>query len=315
MSFKSLFKTIIKTSSITSLGISSLVAFTSSSKAENFNMKACPEPGSANANLTYIANTLGGECLHTPDQYKLTIYEMGLCASDPISTGVFNKADNNCVQTMLSTSGTEVDLAPGNSASKTAGLPSAATRPANGSYSHAYILLSNAFKMKGSYQLADGTTYYSKESTDEYGAFGAANKTISASEEHTDLVDNMYFGEEENGWDGVMSATDMPGGGKVSAFLLKSCVDDTCVGSSGLATSQGEVGRLLGVFETNSGSPVVISDATTGIEVELIVKSDPSNPSNSGGGYLIIGWDQFDGNGFDLRMFGSAPFKPKFTTF
>ena len=313
MSFKSLFKTLTKTISITGLGISSLVTFTSPIKAENFNMKACPEPGSANANLTYIANTLNGECLHTPDQYKLTIYEMGLCTSDPISTGVFNKADNNCVQTMLSTSGTEVDLAPGNSASKTAALPSAATRPANGSYSHAYILLSNAFKMKGSYQLADGTTYYSKESTDEYGAFGAANKTISASEEHTDLVDNMYFGEEENGWDGVMSATDMPGGGKVSALLLKSCVDDTCVGSSGIATSQGEVGRLLGVFETNSGSPVVISDATTGIEVELIVKSDPSNPSNSGGGYLLIGWDQ--GSGFDLRMFGSAPFKPKFTTF
>ena len=313
MSFKSLFKTFTKTISITGLGISSLVTFTSPIKAENFNMKACPEPGSANANLTYIANTLNGECLHTPDQYKLTIYEMGLCTSDPISTGVFNKEDNNCVQTMLSTSGTEVDLAPGNSASKTAGLPSAATRPANGSYSHAYILLSNAFKMKGSYQLADGTTYYSKESTDEYGAFGAANKTISASEEHTDLVDNMYFGEEENGWDGVMSATDMPGGGKVAALLLKTCVDDTCIGSSAVATSQSEVGRLLGVFETNSGSPVVISEATKGIEVELIVKSDPSNPSNSGGGYLIIGWDQ--GSGFDLRMFGSAPFKPKFTTF
>ncbi len=75
------------------------------------------------------------------------------------------------------------------------------------------------------------------------------------------------------------------------------------------------MGRLLGVFETNSGSPVVISDATTGIEVELIVKSDPNDPSNSGGGYLLIGWDQGDGNGFDIRMFGSAPFKPKFTTF
>ena len=99
----------------------------------------------------------------------------------------------------------------------------------------------------------------------------------------------------------------------MSALLLKACVDDTCVGSSGVATSQGEVGRLLVVFETNSGSPVVISDDIKGIEVELIVKSDPSNPSNSGGGYLIIGWDQ--GSGFDLRMFGSAPFKPKFTTF
>ena len=315
MSFKSLFKTIIKTSSITSLGISSLVAFTSPSKAENFNMQACPDPGSANATLTYINNTLDGECLHTPDQYKLTIYEMGLCQSDPVSTGIFNKDDNNCVQTMLSSEGTEVDLAPGNSSSKTASLPSASTRPANGNYTHAYILLSNGFKMKGSYQLADGTTYYSKELTDRWGAYGAADSSISASEEHTDLVDNMYFGEDENGWDGVMSATDMPGGGKVSALLLKECVDDTCVGSSAVATSQGEVKRLLGVFETNSGSPVVISDATTGVEVELIVKADFSDPANSGGGYLLIGWDQGDGNGFDLRMFGSAPFKPKFTTF
>tara|TARA_B100001989_G_scaffold3052_1_gene2052 strand:- start:537 stop:1499 length:963 start_codon:yes stop_codon:yes gene_type:complete len=320
MSFKSLFKTIIKTSSITSLGISSLVAFTSPSKAENFNMKACPEPGSANATLAYIQTTLGGECLHTPDQYKLTIYEMGLCQTDPISTGVFLKDANGCVQTMLSTSGTEVDLAPGSSSEKTAALPSASSRPANGSYPHAYILLSNGFKMKGSYQLFDptgnnnGDTYYSKEATDAYGTFGAADKTLSAAAEHTDLVDNMYFGDDENGWDGVMSATAMPGTGTVSALLLKDCVNDTCVGASAVASSQGEVKRLLGVF-SNTGSPVEILDSTNGIEVQLIVKADPSNPENSGGGYLLIGWDQGDGNGFDLRMFGSAPFKPKFTTF
>ena len=99
MSFNSLFKTFTKTISITGLGISSLVTFTSPIKAENFNMKACPEPGSANANLTYIANTLNGECLHTPDQYKLTIYEMGLCTSDPISTAKiltnFSKTNKN----------------------------------------------------------------------------------------------------------------------------------------------------------------------------------------------------------------------------
>ncbi len=314
MSFKSLFKTIIKTSSITSLGISGLVAFTSPLKAENFNMKACPEPGSANATLAYIATTLGGECLHTPDQYKLTIYEMGLCETDPISTGVFLRDANNCVQTMLSTSGTEVDLAPGNASEKTAALPSAASRPTSGSYPHAYILLSNGFKMKGTYQLADGTTYYSKESTDAYGTFGAADKTISASAEHTDLVDNMYFGEDENGWDGVMSATSMPGSGTVSALLLKECVDDTCVGASAVASNQREVKRLLGVF-SNAGSPVEITESTNGIQVELIVKADPNDPANSGGGYLLIGWDQGDGNGFDIRMFGSAPFKPKFTTF
>ena len=112
-----------------------------------------------------------------------------------------------------------------------------------------------------------------------------------------------------------MTPTDMPGGGKVSALLLKECSGSTCEGSDGLASSQGEVARLLGVFETNSGSPVVITDSTNGVEVELVVKSDPDDPTNSGGGYLLIGWDQGDGNGYDLRMFGSAPFQPKFTAF
>ena len=313
MSFKSLFKTITKTSALTSLGISSFISLAPEIKAENFNMAACPEPGSTNANLSYIAGTLQGQCLHTPDQYILTIYEMGLCTSDPIAAGNFNKS--SCVETMISTSGTQVDLAPGSATSKTAALPEAPSRPGNNSYTHAYILLGNNFKMKGSYELSDGTTYFSKEEEDQWGKYGAANKTITSAQEHTDLVDNMYFGNDPNGWDGVMTATAMPGGGSVSALLLKDCSGETCTGANGLATSQGEVARLLGVFETNSGSPVVITDATEGVEVELVVKSDPSNPSASGGGYLIMGWDNNDGNGFDLRGFGSAPFKPKFTTF
>ena len=127
MTFHSLFKTIIRTSALTSLGISSSIALAPEIKAENFNMKACPEPGSTNANLTYIAGTLQGQCLHTPDQYVLTIYEMGLCTSDPVAAGNFNKS--SCVETMISASGTEVDLAPGSAASKTEALPSAPNRP------------------------------------------------------------------------------------------------------------------------------------------------------------------------------------------
>ena len=123
MSFQSFFKTIIKTSALTSLGITSSITLAPEIKAENFNMAACPEPGSTNANLTYIAGTLQGQCLHTPDQYILTIYEMGLCTSDPTAAAHFDKT--NCVETMISTAGTEVDLAPGTAASKTAALPAA----------------------------------------------------------------------------------------------------------------------------------------------------------------------------------------------
>ena len=317
MTFKSLFfKSILKTIAISSIGLTSGLSLSEGTKAETFNMNACPESGSTNATLSYIENTLSGECLYTPEQYKLTIYEMGLCTSDPTSAGNFNKT--TCSATMVSDSGTEVDLAPGSSSAKTAALPSANERPANASYTHAYILLGNGFKMKGSYQLANnGTTYYSKEYTDSWGKYGKAVTNISAAEEHTDLVDNMYFGDDENGWDGVMTATAMPGGGKVSALLLKECVGDACTGANALATSQGEVKRLLGVFEANSGSPVVINETTNGVEVELVVKSDPSNPSSSGGGYLLYGYDP-DGPGaapWDIQGFGSAPFKPKFTTF
>jgi len=148
MSFQSFFKTIIKTSALTSLGISSFITLAPKTNAENFNMAACPEPGSTNANLTYIAGTLQGQCLHTPDQYILTIYEMGLCTSDPTAAGHFDKT--SCVETMISTSGTEVDLAPGSATSKTAALPAAPSRPPSNNYTHAYILLGNNFKMKGS---------------------------------------------------------------------------------------------------------------------------------------------------------------------
>ena len=173
---------------------------------------------------------------------------MGLCTEDPTSAAVFDKT--NCVETMLSTSGTVIDLAPGDASSKLASLPAANSRPASGTYTHAYILLGNAFRMKGVYQLADGTTYYSKVASDSWGEYGAADKTISAAEEHTDLVDNMYFGNDPNGWDGIMTASTMPGGGKVSALLLKECTNtgdadgETCVGSDGVAANQGQVKRF-----------------------------------------------------------------------
>ena len=77
----------------------------------------------------------------------------------------------------------------------------------------------------------------------------------------------MYFGEGD-GWDGIMTATGMPGGGKVSAILLKDCVNsadpslDTCTGTDGLAKEEIEVKRLLGVFDANAEAPVIITETT-----------------------------------------------------
>ena len=60
------------------------------------------------------------------------------------------------------------------------------------------------------------------------------------------------------------------------------------------------VTRLVAVFETNSGSPVVISESTNGLEVELQV-------ADFGYGIAFNNGEPID--------FGSSPFQPRFTTF
>ena len=87
----------------------------------------------------------------------------------------------------------------------------------------------------------------------------------------------------------------MPTGGKVSALLTDSSLTR--------AANAAAVTRLVAVFETNSGSPVVITDSVNGLEVELQVAD---------GGYGIM--FNYEGSGVP-EDFGSAPFKPLFTTF
>ena len=93
------------------------------------------------------------------------------------------------------------------------------------------------------------------------------------------------------------------GGGKVSALLLKDCdhISNQCTGTSPKATSAAEAKRIFAVFETNSGVPVVISNDTTGLEVELSVKN--------------AGYTMAVTQGQGVTYFGSSPFLPKFTTF
>ena len=84
----------------------------------------------------------------------------------------------------------------------------------------------------------------------------------------------------------------MDGGGKVSALLTDANLTT--------ATSTGGVQRLIGVFETNAGTPVVINDSSNGLEMQLTVTD--------------IGYGVEFQNGVPVD-FGSMPFKPVFTVF
>ena len=80
---KNFFKAFSLSSSIV---ITSLIA----NKVNALEVYECPESGSANATEDYIilldsSSSSWGSCQTTPDKFELTMYEMGLCTSDPIS--------------------------------------------------------------------------------------------------------------------------------------------------------------------------------------------------------------------------------------
>jgi len=229
-----------------------------------------------NSQVATALNNVGDYCLGSPDKFEIVIYEMGLCTQNPISGTPKAFSKDNCAITMVSTGGATADLA-----GKTVQLPAASTRPANATYTHAYITILNEFGLRGSISL-DGTVYCSNSTG------GVNDSTGCTAVDHTEELDSF-----DESFEADFGPENMPTGGKVSAILTDSSLIR--------AANANSVTRLIGVFETNAGSPVVITDSVNGVEVELQV---------SDGGYGI----EFNESGVPTD-FGSAPFKPVFTTF
>ena len=202
-------------------------------------------------------------CTDTPDRFEITIYELGLCTAQPIKTGsprTFSRDD--CVVTMTS-NGSIADLA-----NSTVTLPSMNGRPASNTYTHAYIILTNTFGLKGSVTIKNGSgddVKYCPDTNGDSTPGTTAASGFCTSQPHTEILNDFgdgsfsaYFPLDAE--DGVMD-----GGGKVSALLTGDDVNLTT------ATQASEAKRLIGVFETNSGNPVVINDQTNGLEMQLTV--------------------------------------------
>ena len=207
---------------------------------------------------------------------------MGLCTQNPISGSPKAFSKENCVASMVST-GSTADLA-----GKTVDLPQASNRPPNATYTYAYMVILNEFGLKGTISLA-GTVYCSNNT----GGVNSSAGCVAA--DHTEELDDFGDSETDTIGNADFGPETMPvsaGGGKVSALLTDSSLTR--------AEKVSEVTRLVAVFETNSGSPVVISDDTNGLEVELQVAD--------------FGYGIMFNNGIPLD-FGSSPFRPVFNTF
>ena len=286
MSFhSSLLKPILKTIAISTFGITSLIAIPKSANAYTPPTCSSSDGVGSGDSLKTAAQVQSANleyCLGTPSRFSIRIYQMGLCTSDPFSSPVATFSKDNCVTTMDSTEGVVADLA-----GSSVDLPSASSRPASGRYTHAFIIIGPDIGLRGTFNLSDGSggtiTYYS---TNDGGV-----STSPPSSNHAETIND--FGDEEEGFSAVFGPENMPQGGQVSALLT-----DTDLVKVGSASS---VKRLVAVFETNAGSPVVLTDSTQGLEVELVVTD---------GGYSV----EFDEDGVPGN-FGSAPFKPVFNAF
>ena len=107
---------------------------------------------STGANVFSGSNT---SCRFTPQLYKSSVFEMGLCTANPMAGAALDKSTCTTVFTATDqTNGSEHDFALGD-----VDLLGTSTAPAVGTYQYPYIILSNVFSVKGEFTKADNTTF------------------------------------------------------------------------------------------------------------------------------------------------------------
>lgn len=272
------------------IGLIGFTAFTDVAKANTPQKCTTTIGAKVDGKYTKTAAQIGNAmtfCTDTPERFVITIHELGLCTAQPIQTGsprTFSKDD--CVVTMTST-GVTADLA-----NNVVSLPEMDGRPPSNRYSHAYIIITNTFGLRGSVTIKDGSGNDVKycSGTNGDSTAGTTTGSFCIAQDHTETLDDFGDGS----FSAYFAPATMDGGGKVAALLTAADANLTT------ATNTSEAKRLIGVFETNSGSPVVITDSTNGLEMQLTVTD--------------IGYGIEFQNG-EPYNFGSMPFKPVFTTF
>ena len=239
--------------------------------------------------------SINDSCYITPSTYKIRVYEMGLCTSDPLKgTSIVNDnvvtdntiSESSCTATFQSSSGTLVDL--GGNATQT--LTGTNFRPPIGTYPHAYIKIKNTFGLKGTYQINNNTFYTSND--------GSPVAEALHSEFDEDLMD-FSNGKTCSGSPELAGAEVFTTGvtGTMKAVLAQ--VSSGNLGTYTADSSCGSSTHLFGSFQPTS--PVIISNQTNGMEV---------NFSITGRGMTVFP----DGSG-GMSGFGGGPFSPSFSTF
>ncbi len=233
--------------------------------------------------------TSGSSCRATPSQYTVTIYEMGVCTSDPFNAGTNTAMDNSSCNTVFeNSSGFTNDY--GASIGTSVEMEGTSSRPEAGTYKYPYMVMGITFVVDGSFT-SNSVTYYSDGS-------GGVTTTSGSAASYTDNL--LNFGGPKC-VSGYMDAP-ISGVGTISAFLTNASLtrpdeDDRTLSSGNYVCTN--TTRLVGVM--NLDNPFTITEDTIGFQYNFILTDygiqffDDSSPNNIPDG------------------FGSGPFSGSFT--
>ena len=261
------------------------------------------------------------DCEFAPDGYEVTIYKFGMCTQAPTAPTGAAAADTttNCVTIFESDAGTAFNLAVGVELDM-----ASEEKPANGTYTHGYVIMANTFGITHSQEFGgtmggtdsdsgtgnfcyssantndSSTSYYASNagtlasSIQDYVTCGAAAGTAT---KITEVLDAMGCSNYSDPSTCEFTASANTDDGAMTAYLInQASASGALVSDTFLSDPDAAADRLVGVLAWTT--PVVITDTTSEADMQFNVNRGTSAqlypPSNG-----IV---------FDIFSFGSGPF-------
>ena len=271
--------------------------------------------------ITYTGADPDLDCEFAPDGYEVTIYKFGMCTQAPTAPTGAAAADTttNCVTIFESDAGTAFNLAVGVEFDM-----AGEEKPANGTYTHGYVIMANTFGITISQEFGgtmggmdpgsgtgnfcyssantsdSSTSYYASNAGtlaiagEDYVTCGAAAGTATKITEVLDAFGcNDYSDPSTCQFTGSANTDD----GTMTAYLInQASASGALVSDTFLSNPLAAADRLVGFLAWTT--PVVITDTTSEADMQFKVNRGTSaqlNPPSNG----IV---------FDIFSFGSGPF-------
>tara|TARA_A100001388_G_scaffold264035_1_gene234952 strand:+ start:442 stop:1263 length:822 start_codon:yes stop_codon:yes gene_type:complete len=203
-------------------------------------------------------------CYFTPEMLKITFYEVGFCTSDPLASNTFDSS--SCFRSWSNPSGFETDLG----LKKFENMDGTVYRIADGTYTHAYVIMNPTWVYKASYSFNNGTTWYTKT-----GPQGGDERTTNISEYGT-WTKRITCQTGEEGGNNCADYRNTTTYGPVKSLLTDSNFN-TCRSEKECATST----RLVGALSMNNN--LVVDPSVRGYKLKWIITNMGIGVYHNGG--------------------------------